>query len=51
MPVIEDISTNELGIIGLLKTETVNSNGETTQRVLIKDCKNTELITFDVGAQ
>ena len=48
-PVIEDISTNELGIIGLLKTETVNSNGETTQRVLIKDCKNTELITFDVG--
>ena len=48
-PVIDDISPDDLGLIGVLKTETINSNGETSQRILIDDCKDSKLITFDVG--
>ncbi len=48
-PKIEDISTKDLGLIGHLKTETINKNGEITERIILDECKNTELITFDVG--
>ena len=48
-PRIEDLSPKELGLIGRLSTETINKSGEITHRIILDDCKNTELITFDVG--
>jgi len=48
-PRIDDLSSEELGLIGHLKIETINKSGEITQRIILDDCKNTELITFDVG--
>ena len=48
-PRIEEISFDDLGLIGLLKTETINKEGETTQRIFIENCKNSELMTIDVG--
>jgi chaperonin GroEL (HSP60 family) len=48
-PRIEEISSEELGLIGLLKTETINNEGETKQRIFIEKCNSTELMTIDVG--
>ena len=48
-PRIIDISEEELGLIGILKTETISKNGESKQRIFIDKCENTKLITFDVG--
>ena len=38
-----------LGLIGFLKTETTNKDEEIKQRIIIGGCKNTEIITIDVG--
>lgn len=48
-PRIEDLSSEDLGLIGRIKTETINKDGETSKRIIFDECKNTELITFDVG--
>ena len=48
-PRVEDLSPKELGLIGVLKTETINKNGESKQRIILEECDSTELITFDVG--
>ncbi len=48
-PRIEDISLNELGLIGLLRIESLNKEGEIKQRIFIENCPNSELMTIDVG--
>ena len=48
-PRIEDLTETELGLIGFLKTETTNKDEEIKQRIIIGGCKNTEIITIDVG--
>ena len=48
-PRVEDLSKTELGLIGVLKTETINRQGELNQRIILEECDLTEIITFDVG--